>query len=260
VPDRPKIEVRVEELSDFNASVNILIHGNSGAGKTVLAGFAPRSVYLSTESGVVAARRAGSTAKLIRAPDWEHVEAGLDWADNHLGPDNWVIVDSGSKMQTLLIRWWLRLQNEENDARDLDVPQIQDHQKWQNMYMRFVDRIVDARWNSIFITTSMHKEDPEGESLVLPAITGKDYTISNYVCAAMDQVLYLGVAKQRDREAPTVRRLLSESYPPWFAKDRYQVLPRWLDIESGDYGTMPWIIEQIQELTPEERQAAKAGR
>jgi hypothetical protein len=105
----------------------------------------------------------------------------------------------------------------------------------------------------------MHKEDPEGESLVLPAITGKDYAISNYCCAAMDMVLYLGVARQKDRNAPTLRRLLAETYPPYFAKDRYNVLPRWTDIEEGDYAIMRDIIADIMEVDPEVRKAVKAS-
>jgi hypothetical protein len=226
----------------------------------VLAGGIKKSVFLSTEKGVVAAKRAGSTARLIRAPDWEHVEAGLDWADVNLTGDDWLLVDSGTKMQILMMRYLLKLQHEENEARDIDVPQIQDHLKWQNMFMRFVDRIVDAPYNSVIITTSMHKDDPEGESIVLPSITGKDYAISNYCCAQMDMVLYYGAARQRNREAPTVRRLLSETYPPWFAKDRFQVLPRWLDIQDGDFGAMEEIVQEIfADTTPEQRAAAKAS-
>jgi hypothetical protein len=258
---RPKVVVHVEELADFNDTVNILIHANSGVGKTVLAAFAPRAIFLSTEKGVVAAKRVGSKARLLRAPDWDHVEAALDWCDENLGPEDWLIIDSLSKMQILLIRWILRMLNDENDGRDIDIPQIQDHQKWQNMFMRFVDRMVDANYNTIFITTSMIKEDPDGDDIVLPSITGKDYTISNYVCAAMDIVLYYTMAKQKNRDDPVTRLLLAETFPPYFAKDRYNVLPRWQSIEEGDYTAMADIIADILEATsPEERQAAKAER
>src|SRR6266704_4455878 len=103
------VTVEIEDLTTFNESTNILLHGPSGHGKTVLAGGAPNATFLSTEKGVVAARRAGSKAGLIRAPDWEHVVAGLDLADQRLGPEDWLIVDSGTKMQVLYIRWILRM-------------------------------------------------------------------------------------------------------------------------------------------------------
>jgi hypothetical protein len=260
VRDHPSITVRLEDLQDFNESVNWFLYGNSGVGKTAFSAFAPRGYFLSTEKGVIAAKRVGSTAKLLRAPTWEHVEASLDWADENLTLDDWLIVDSVSKMQILMIRWILGTLHEENDARDPDVPQIQDHQKWQNMFMRFFDRIMNAKYNSIVIATAMHKEDPEGESLVLPAITGKDYTISNYCCAQADIVSYLGIARQKDRNAPTIRRLLNETVPPWFAKDRYNILPRWVDIEEGDFTVIEELIERIMEdSTPNERRAAKAA-
>ena len=259
VPDRPKIVIVDESLEDFNESANILIHGNSGVGKTVLAGGAPNATYLTTEKGVVAAKRAGHTARVWRAPSWPYVEAAIERADAEMTPEDWLIVDSGSKMQTLFIRDWLRMQHDDNEARDIDVPQIQDHQKWQNAYMRWVDHMVDAPYNMIFITTSMHKEDPEGEPMVLPAITGKDYAISNYVCAAMDMVLYYGVAPQRKRDAPTVRRILAETFPPWFAKDRFNVLPRWTDVQEGEYDIMADIIDDIMAVPEDVRKAAKAA-
>lgn len=242
--ERPQIQIQPEELSSFNESVNIMLYGNSGVGKTVLAGGAPNAYFLSTEKGAISAQRTGSKAGLLRAPDWDHVEAALDWADENLDSSNWLIIDSVSKMQVLMLRWILSNEHEERDA-DLDVPQIQHHQKWQNMFMRFTDRIVDAKYNAIFIATAMHRDDPDGESLVLPAITGKDYTISAYVCAQMTCVFYYGVGRKSGKDDPTVRRLLTETYPPYFAKDWSNSLPRWIDIEDGEYDAMPWIIERI---------------
>jgi len=98
----PKITVHPEDLQDFNESVNWCIFGNSGVGKTVLAAFAPNNHILSTEKGIVAAKRVGATAKLLRAPSWPYVEASLDWADKNLTPDDWLTVDSSSKMPNIV--------------------------------------------------------------------------------------------------------------------------------------------------------------
>jgi hypothetical protein len=256
--DRPKITIHPESLSDFNESINWLIYGNSGVGKTVLASFAPNSYFLSTEKGVVSAKRVGSPAQLIRAMDWDHVEAGLDWADENLTRDNWLIVDSLSKMQELLILWWLEIQNAENSARDIDIPQLQDHQKWQRMFLRFVTRIINSDYNAVFTATAMHKEDPEGETLVLPAIVGKDYTIANNVCADMDIVSCLRVSPRKNVDDPRQAILTNDTFPPYFGKDRYRALPRWEMIEDGDFNIIEDMISDILKLSPEERQAAKA--
>jgi hypothetical protein len=263
--NRPRITVKVEDLSDFNESFNWCIYGNSGVGKTVFASFAPRGYILSTEKGVISAKRVGSTAKLLRAPDWDHVEASIEWADKNLTEDDVLIVDSVTKMQELVIRWWLGIQHEENEARDLDIPQLQDHQKWQRMFLRFVNHIIDAPYNSIFVATAMRREDEEGDDIVLPNIVGKDYAIAQNFCADMDIVSCLRVRKRSNIDDPRESYLINDTFPPYFAKDRFNALPRWEAIsdgqeEDGRYDLIADMIEDILATSPEERKAAKAGK
>jgi hypothetical protein len=243
------VTVEIEELTAYNESTNMLLYGPSGHGKTVLAGGAPNATFLSTEKGVVAAKRAGSKAKLMRAPDWEHVLASLDKADETMGPEDWLIVDSHTKMQVLYVRWILRTIHDEQPHRDLDIPAIQDHQKWQNGFKRFTDRIVDAKYNSIFICTTMRRDDEDGEDQVLPAITGKGDEICNYVCAQMDVIGYYAVSEKAtaaNDDIPT-RRALFQPFPPYIAKDRYQALGMYQDVGDQDYNAMAEFIEMIQD-------------
>jgi len=263
VRERPKITVKVEELADFNESFNWCIYGNSGVGKTVLTSFAPNGYILSTEKGVISAKRVGSTAKLLRAPNWDHIEASIEWADKNLTERDVVIVDSITKMQELLAYWWLGIQYEENNARDIDIMQLQDYQKWQRMFLRFVNHLIDAKYNTIFVATAMRREDEEGEDLILPNIVGKDYAMAQNFCADMDIVSCLRVKKRSDIDAPRESILINDTFPPYFAKDRFNVLPRWETIpdgEEGGYDSIVGMIEDILATSPEERKAAKAGK
>lgn len=222
-PERPVITI--EDLQDFNESINLLVYGDSGVGKTPLVGTAPDAVFLSTEKGTISAKRFGSKAKLMRATTWERVEAAIDVLEADPDKFDWVIVDSTTKMQQLLLRHLLKTNVEEGrKMADLDVPQIQDHQKWQNMFKRFVDRLIDLDVNVIFVATAMHKEDAEGDDLVLPDVQGKDYAIAQYVCAQMDGVYYLATQTNKKTEEPEWF-LLTKSRPPFFAKDRFNALP-----------------------------------
>jgi hypothetical protein len=243
--EEAEVTITEEDLADFNESINILLHGPSGHGKTVLASGAPRAIFISTEKGAVAAKRAGSKARLLRAFDWEHVVAAKGHCDITCGPEDWVILDSLTKMQVLMIRWILRTQHAMNASRDLDIPAIQDHQKWQNYFKRFVDSLIEAPYNTIFITTEMRRDDEEGEPIVLPAITGKDYEICDYVRAQMDVVLYYQVTTNKEGER--VRRALAQPWAPYIAaKDRYDALGMFQDVTPGDYTAMADFIEMIQ--------------
>jgi hypothetical protein len=244
-----EVTVEIEELADFNESKNGLFYGPSGHGKTVLIGGAPNATFLSTEKGVVAAKRAGSKAKLLRAPDWEHVLAALDKADDTMGPEDWLLVDSLTKMQVLYMRWILKTINAEQPHRSLDIPAIQDHQQWQNGFKRFTDRIVDAPYNALFVCTTMRRDDEDGEEQVLPAITGKGDEICNYVCAQMDFIGYYAVspkATEANDGVPT-RRALFQPFPPYLGKDRYQALGMYQDVVDQDYTAMAEFIEMINE-------------
>lgn len=241
-----EVEIELESLASFSESINILIYGPSGHGKTVLAGGAPNATFVSTEKGVVAAKIAGSEAGLLRTPSWERVVAAKRYCDEHFGEDDWVIFDSLTKMQVLMIRWILKTINADNSNRDLDIPAIQDHQKWQNYFKRFVDGIIDAPYNTILICTEMYKEDQDGDDIVLPAITGKDYEICNYIRAQTDVNLFYQTKELKGGEV--VRRALAQPWGPFVAaKDRYQALGRYWDVADNDFTAIADMIEAIQD-------------
>jgi hypothetical protein len=242
-----EVTIELEDLSSFQESINMLLYGPSGHGKTVLAGGAPNATFISTEKGAVAAKVAGSQAKLLRTPSWEKVLAAKKYCDENFGAEDWVILDSLTKMQVLMLRWILETINKGNNSRDLDIPAIQDHQKWQNMFKRFFDSFVDAPYNVIFICTEMYKEDKgTGEDIVLPAITGKDYEICNYIRAQTDVNLYYQVTENKAGEL--VRRALAQPYEQYVApKDRFNALGRYWDVKDGDYDAMWDMITAIQE-------------
>jgi hypothetical protein len=242
------VEIEIENLSAIPETINWLLYGPEGQGKTLLAGFAPNAVFLSTEiGGAVSAKRAGSQAEMIRCPDWEHALSGVRWADKELGPNDFLIVDSHTRMQVEYLRWLLRMRHAENTARDLDIPALADHQKWQNAFTRWTDHIVAAQYNAIFIATDMIKENEEGDDIVMPSFLGRNYAIAKYIAAQMNIVSYYSVSGTASTDDNTVRRALFQPYPPWIAKDRYGVLGKFQDVNEKEYDKIAEWIDLIQE-------------
>lgn len=254
------VDIEIEDLTSSDPVINGIVHGPYGSGKTVLAAGASRDYkcyFLSTETeGLVSARRSGSVGKLIRAQNWERATSGVSWAEDHLGKDDWLIVDSGTKMHRLYMRWLLQRIHEANPARDLDIPGLQDHQKWQNGFMRWYDRLIDGPFNLIFITTSMVEEDAEGETRVIPHIPGRRGEISDYISAQAGFVLYYGIAREsRESTSGIIRRALAQTYPPYQAKDRFSALGRRWDVKEGDYTAMSDMIGAIYDALKEDTDA-----
>lgn len=233
--------VAIRELEEFNESTNILVYGDSGVGKTVLGGTAPSALFLSTEQGTISAKRQGSDAKVWRAMQWTDIEEAYKYLrDDPAHGFKWVVLDSTTKMQEQMKRHVLDRRVEKRGDSDPDIPEIADHQKFQNMFKRFITAFVELPVNVLFTATTMRREDEEGDDLVLPNIDGKGYGIANYVCAEMDVVAYYGLSRNK-KTKEVVRRLLAQGTPPYFAKDRFDALGMFIDNP-----TMPDIIKLIE--------------
>lgn len=261
--DRILPTVTIQDLESFDESRNILLFGDSSCGKTVTAISAPNAVLMSTETGAVAAkivqRITNHKIGLMRTPTWAHVEASLDEADRKLGPDHWLIADSITKMQILMIRDILGLAHEENSTRSLDIPALHDHQEWQQKFKRFIDRMIDAPYNTIMIATHMIHEDAEGEEWMWPQLIGgkgKSNEVASYVKAQFDVALYMSVEYSEDKDEKTKRKITTQTVPPVWAKDRYRALPRYINIKDGDFEVMSRIVEAIEnKLSGKEKQS-----
>lgn len=231
------------DLSEYDECINALIYGNTGVGKTVLGGSAPDTLILGIESGLISAKRRGSTAKAWVVNDWTDIEKAFIWLRDH--PNHgfrWVVIDSITDMQEKLLRWILDREMAAGSAknRDEDIPQIQDHQKWQNMMRRFVNQFNSLPVNVLYTALEMRRENEEGEDIILPLITGKDYEISQIICGKMHVVGRMSTRVKEDGPNKTVsRRIQFTNIPPYFAKDRFDCLP--------DYMPAPTIpkIEKI---------------
>lgn len=256
----------IVDLDDFTESVNILVYGDPGVGKTVFAGTAPRALILRAENGAVSAKRQGSNAKVWPIKTWTDFEEAYDWIEANPDAFEWIVIDSISKLQELCIRWILDRAVADNEKRDPDIPAIQDHYKWQLLMKRYVVMFNDLPVNILWTALAMHKEDSEGEDLVLPLITGKGYDISAAICAEMMVVAHLGIKETKVKRNGVVvredrRQLTTRFTPPFFAKDRYDAI--------GDDGvmanpTMPKVIAAINApkgttATPTKPAAKKAA-
>lgn len=229
-------------LEEFNESINMLVFGDSGVGKTVFGGTCPNALFLAIEAGTISAKRQGSTAELWPIDQWDELVEAADWLEANPDVYEWVIIDTVTQMQRLAMRGILDKAVAENKSRDLDVPAIQDWPKFYNMFQRFIAAFNSLPVNVLYLAHPMHKDDEEGDRIVLPDLQSPSHSPlreSQAMCASVDIVAYLKKSAQgKGEDAATSRSLLFETMPPYFAKDRYGVFPRWVKVtESSDSKT-----------------------
>jgi hypothetical protein len=251
------------DLMDYTESINWMLYGHSGSGKTVIAGKLPgRVLILANEHGTIAAKRQGSKAKVWLIRRWEDLVEAYEWLANNDHPFDWVVIDTATEMQYKCIRWIMRMVVAANPQRDEHIPAQGDHFKWQLAMKQMIADFNELPVNIMWTAQEMVREDPDGEDIILPLIEGKDYQISAWACAQMDVVSHLSLKKIKKRvngkvEATFVRRLTCNESPPIFAKDRYNVLGRVVD--NPDIAELVQRIKDTETGRPPARTAARAG-
>ena len=235
-------------MFDLNGSTefyNLLLYGDSGCGKTVLAGSLPdRVLYLAGEPGYITAARMGATGKVRLIPDTATATAAIAWLENGGARKfDWVVPEGIGTMQN---KFLLNYASEAWDANPAkrqhrNLPDKPDYFNAQNFMKSWVSRLIDLPCNVLFTAHAMRPEDENGETLVYPGIQGKGYEVSNYISGLMHGVWYMATrVVDRKGEAVQTRRLLFQHYVDpvnetrYFAKDQTNTLGLWATVRDPD--------------------------
>lgn len=215
--------VKAQERSQF---LNVLIYGDSGIGKTTLAGSASAIPEMSPvlvvdiEGGTESLRHSYPDVDVVRVKTWQEMQQVYD--ELHAGRHKYktVILDSLTEIQKFsMMQIMLDLIDKKDDA-DPDVPGMREWGKNVEQIRRFVRGFRDLPMNTIFTALAKEDKNPRtGKSKTLPSLQGK---VAQEVPAFLDVVLYYYIKRVNEEEK---RLLLAAPTETIIAKDRTARLP-----------------------------------
>lgn len=246
-------EPPIIEMSEYKESVNLLVYGNSGVGKTPWAATVPGSLIVAADNGTISAARAGSKAKVWPIKDWSDFEEAQKWLRaGGAGQFPLVVLDGLTMLREKCMRFVLDREHERNGARDLFIPAQPDHQAVQNMIKYTVEKFCDLPVHTVFTALPMHVESRSGDEVVVPLVHGQKGDLSHYVAGLMDAYGYM--ERTENDKGRSVARIHWAPYNEYTGKDRFGVLAPYTDNVD-----LPEILERIEGSgSPEARATARS--
>lgn len=222
----------ITKLSDTDSigKKNWLIYADAGDGKTVLAGTAPKALFLTVEAaGTESAKAFGSEADEWVIDSKKALDEAYDYFKRGSGCKDyeWALLDSLSEIEEM---FWADVQGSSMTQR------IQDYGTVGTMVRREVER-----WNRLPVnvlytaqTMMLEREDEEGDeySLLLPSMGTKNGVLSQRICAktTLNGLLVVRSTRDEDNKRVESRRLMLRGSKTFVAKDRHLLSARgWIE-------------------------------
>lgn len=203
--------------------INMLVHADGGAGKTVLAGTSDRCLFLEADDGSDSAAAAGSKAQALDISGWDSMDEAFDYVkyDVPRMPEpkrfQWVWLDGITLFFDLGLHTFMEELVAAKAHRKLWAPDRGEYGQNMNR-LKLLVRNFAALPINFGITAHSYINEDDGRQW--PLITGKG--MPNYVCGHMQIVGHLMV--KSTPEGKPIRVLYTNMTDDRYAKDRFEAI------------------------------------
>lgn len=217
----------VTTVANQSSHINILIYGDSGVGKTTLAGSADlipemrKVLVVDIEGGLLSIKDKYPDVNSVRVKTWDDMQRVYEALRDQQHGYQTVIVDSLSEAQKMSMDLIMKKLVEQHEERNEDVAGIREWNINIEQTRKFVRAFRDLPITTIF--TALARTDINkmtGAQKTKPALSGK---VADEVAAFLDIVGYL---YPKDVEGENKRLLLCTATQGNVAKDRTGKLPQ----------------------------------
>ncbi len=222
--------LEVKPVQERSSWYNILIYGDSGTGKTTLAGSADAVpsmrpvLFVDIEGGTESLKHSYPEVDTVRVTTWKEMQQVYNALHEGNHPYRTVVLDSLSEIQKFNMYNIMQDLMQKRPDLDPDVPGMREWGKNLEQMRRMVRGFRDLHMHTIFTALSNSDKDQKtGLTTMQPMLSGK---LAKEVAAFLDVVMYYYVKQIGDgSDAEFKRLLLTQKTDSQIAKDRTGRLP-----------------------------------
>lgn len=220
---------QIKPVEGLNDNFNMLIYGDSGVGKTTLAGSASvvpelsPVLFIDVEGGTMSLAHSYPDVEAIRITSLAELQKLYN--ELHKGEHGYrtIVIDSLTEIQKMSMNAIMRKARSDNPDIDPDMPQVQHWGKNLSQTRTTVRAWRDLPVNVIFTALVDSEKDNRGKTVMRPSLTGK---AKGEIPGFVDIVLYYYIRVDKER---TKRLLLAAQTDTVIVKDRSGKLPQLLE-------------------------------
>ena len=219
----------INKVTEHPPFFNMLVYGESGVGKTTLAGSADevaemrKVLIIDIEGGTLSIRKKFPNVEVVRVKNWPDLQLVYDELYAGLHDFSTIIIDSLTECQKMSMDAVMKKLVNQYEDRDPDVPGIREWNINIEQTRKFVRLFRDLPMNTIFTTLcKTDKNMNTGAIRRKPSLSGK---VADEVAGFLDIVTYLYTKEEPSNPGHYIRVLLCGNTESEVAKDRTDLLP-----------------------------------
>lgn len=220
----------VQPVQERSQYYNILIYGDSGTGKTTLAGSADAVpsmrpvLFVDIEGGTASLQHSYPEVETVRVTTWKEMQEVYNALHDGDHGYKTVVLDSLTEIQKFNMYSIMGEVMQKRPDLDPDVPSMREWGKNLEQIRRMVRGFRDLDMHTIFTSLNKTEKDQKtGLTTMKPSLSGK---MADEVAAFLDIVVYYYVKQIGDGDDAEFKRLLlTQKTDSQVAKDRSGRLP-----------------------------------
>lgn len=220
--------------------IRILVYGEPGSWKTILAGTSPNALILEADRGDESAAGTGSTAKKWSIHDWNDLDEAKSYLQNG-GYKNfdWVWLDSLTLFQERGLDMIMEdlVSSPGKGHRKVYKPDKGEYGENMSRISRWLREMIDIPINfGITCHVKRVEDDDTGDVRYMPYVQGKD--MPEKVCSYFGLIGHMEITLKEGEEHPVFSTRKDGKF---YTKDRFGVVGRMLD------PTIPKIMARVEQ-------------